>query len=60
MREGITTLFQAFSLIYWMTEGKLFFFLSPAISTCVMFLSSRQVTLRAEGRREIQWGKLAG
>lgn len=60
MREGITILFQAFSPIYWMTEGKLFWFLSPAISTCIMFLSSHQITLRAEGGGEIQRGKLTG
>lgn len=34
-----------------MTEGKLFWFLSPAISMCIMFLSPHQITFRAGGKK---------
>jgi len=55
MSEGITVLFQAFSLIYYMAEGKLFWFLSPPVTMCIMFLSPYQITLRPVGKK-IQWG----
>lgn len=51
MREEITIAFQVFSLIYFMTEGKLFWFLSPSISMCIMFLSSHHITLRTGGKK---------